>query len=77
MSLADVQQSLGGYEISTISNDFAAASTSIDMGVPVKTENPKSPIVKDLTALINKLEGLEPVSEQGIFSRSLSAMFRS
>lgn len=77
MSLSDVRQSLGGYEIATIANDFAAASTSIDMGVPVKTESLKSPIVKDLAALINKLEGLEPVSEQGIFSRSLSAMFRS
>lgn len=77
MSLADVRQSLGGYEVATIANDFVAASSSIDMGVPVKTENPKSPIVKDLSDLIYKLEGLEPATERGILSRSLSAMFRN
>ncbi|MFL5296429.1 MAG: CpaE family protein [Phenylobacterium sp.] len=60
-SMAEAEKALQRKAEAGVSSDWEAAAASVNLGGPIATHRPKSKIVKDVEALVERLAGAAPV----------------
>lgn len=76
ITLRDIAAALQCNELQKLPNDFAVVSESQNTGVPLGLQAPRAPISQALHELTIDLLGKPVVSEQGLFKRAFSSLFR-
>ncbi len=63
-SMTEAEKALQRKAEAGVSSDWEAAAASVNLGGPIATHRPKSKIVKDVQALVEKLAGAPPRSSK-------------
>jgi pilus assembly protein CpaE len=61
-SMSEAERALQRKAEAGISSDWEAAAASVNLGGPIATHRPKSKIVKDVQALVDRLAGQQPAA---------------
>ncbi len=67
----EIEQTLGGLQVTTLPNDWQRVTRSLDIGTPLLDMDPRAPITRELATLTTRLIGLEP-EKRGLFGRLMN-----
>ncbi len=78
LELNDIYKTLPYQDTVVVPNDYRSVSESIDTGLPIAVNQPRSPLVKALAPIVRDVTGEEVVPDAGnFFSKTVSSLLRS